>query len=154
LLAFGVLICGLSSRGVEFLLILGDKLNHSRFTEDEIGYLSILCGQAAVVFENRDLVRQNIQAERLAAIGQALAGLGHDFRGVLNGLSGASRHLAKMVAQISEGQSVDGELLRRWWSVIRANEKRLNDLVDEIVEYSKPRVAVREPCQLNQLIKK
>ena len=152
LLAFEILSPGLSSRGVEFFLVLGSKLNHRKFSEDEIEYLSILCSQAAVVFENRDLVRQNIEAERLAAIGQALAGLGHDFRGVLNGLSGASRHLAKMVAQISEGYAVDGERLSRWWSVIRANEKRLNDLVDEIVEYSKPRVAVREPCQVNQLV--
>jgi len=152
LLAFEVIVPGLSSRGVEFLLVLGSKLNQSAFSEDEIEYLSILCGQAAVVSENRELVRQNIRAERLAAIGQALAGLGHDFRGVLNGLSGASRHLAKMVAQISEGQSVDGDRLRRWWSVIRANEKRLADLVEDIVEYSKPRVPVREPCQINAMI--
>ncbi len=112
----------------------------------------ILSTQAAVVFENRDLVRQNIQAERLAAIGQAMAGLGHDFRGILNGLSGATRHLAKMIALLADKQPVDSEQLRRWWSVIRANEERLSDLVEEIVEYSKPRQPVREPCQLNRLI--
>lgn len=152
LLAFEALAPGLSSRGIEFILVLGEKLNHAPFSEDEMEYLMILSTQAAVVFENRDLVRQNIQAERLAAIGQAMAGLGHDFRGILNGLSGATRHLAKMIALLADKQPVDSEQLRRWWSVIRANEERLSDLVEEIVEYSKPRQPVREPCQLNRLI--
>jgi signal transduction histidine kinase len=152
LLAFEALAPGLSSRGIEFILALGEKLNHAPFSEDEMEYLMILSTQAAVVFENRDLVRQNIQAERLAAIGQAMAGLGHDFRGILNGLSGATRHLAKMIALLADKQPVDSEQLRRWWSVIRANEERLTDLVEEIVEYSKPRQPVREPCQLNRLI--
>lgn len=152
LLAFEALAPGLSSRGIEFILMLGEKLNHAPFSEDEMEYLMILSTQAAVVFENRDLVRQNIQAERLAAIGQAMAGLGHDFRGILNGLSGATRHLAKMIALIADKQPVDSEQLRRWWSVIRANEERLTDLVEEIVEYSKPRQPVREPCPLNRLI--
>ena len=134
------------------MLLLGARFNQCALTLDELEYLSILCSQAAVVFENRELVRQNIQSERLAAIGQALAGLSHDVRGVLNGLSGASRHLAKIVEEISDGHPVDIERLRRWWSVVRANEKRLADLVQDIVEYSKPRPAVREPCQLNALV--
>jgi len=104
LLAFEVLIPGVGEKKCEFLLLLGNKLNRTAYSPEELEYLSILCSQAAVVFENRELVRQNIQSERLAAIGQALAGLSHDFRGVLNGLSGASRHLAKIVEQITAGE--------------------------------------------------
>lgn len=149
---FDVLIPGVSSRGIEFIMLLGNRLTPDAFTPDEMEYLSILGAQAAVVFENRDLVHQNIRAERLAAIGQALAALSHDFRGVLNGLSGASRHLGKLVSRMADGQEVDAHRLEKWWEVIRANEKRLANLVENIVEYSKPRTPLREPCQINQMI--
>ncbi len=152
-LSFDVLLPGISSQDVEFVLLLGAKLNHQPLSADETEYLMILCGQAAVVFENRELMRQNIESERLAAVGQALAGLSHDFRGILNGFTGASRHLGRLVEQLGEGQTVDVDKLKKWWEILRASEKRLSDLIGDVLEYSKSREPVRETCQINDLLR-
>ncbi|HEQ60060.1 MAG TPA: hypothetical protein ENN74_00460, partial [Firmicutes bacterium] len=151
-LAFEVLLPGISSHGVEFVLLLGRKLSGKPLGPDELEYLMILCGQAAVVFENQELVRRSIERERLAAVGQALAGLSHDFRGILQGFDGASRHLGKLLERVREGRSIDAAKLDKWWGLLCSSERRLTDLVQDILEYSKPREPVREACSINALI--
>lgn len=151
-LAFEVLLPGISSHGVEFVLLLGHKLSGKPLSPDELEYLMILCGQAAVVFENQELVRRSIERERLAAVGQALAGLSHDFRGILQGFDGASRHLGKLLERVREGRSIDAAKLDKWWGLLCSSERRLTDLVQDILEYSKPREPVREACSINALI--
>lgn len=149
---FEVAVPGVSGRGIEFVILLGGKLDGQPLADDEIEYLTVLGAQAAVVFENRDLIRQSIQSEKLAAIGQALAALSHDFRGILNGLVGANRHLSKVVEGLEKNRFREASQLRRWVDVIDANEKRLSNLVEEIVEYAKPREPRREVCSLNDLV--
>jgi len=105
------------------------------------------------VFDNQELVRQDIERERLAAVGEALAGLSHDLRGILHGFGGASRHLGKVVDQLCDGQVVDVDKLGKWWGLLCSNQKRLTDLAEDVLEYSRRREPVRETCQLNDLVR-
>jgi len=75
-----------------------------------------------------------IKAERLAAVGQAIAGMAHFIKNILNGLEGGAylieRELRRMEA---------GEKFSRGWGMVSRNLRVLRDVVLDMLTYSKPR---------------
>ncbi len=66
-----------------------NKKNGSSFSNEDINVLLLLGTLAAMAIENAQLYEKNIQAERLAALGQAVAGISHYVKNVLGGLEGS-----------------------------------------------------------------
>ncbi|MEQ8819454.1 MAG: PAS domain-containing protein [Sumerlaeia bacterium] len=96
--------------------------------------------------ERMELREQVRQQERLAAIGQAVAGAAHSIRNILTSLSGGAHLLAQ--AQQDRDWAAAGHAFR----LIDRSARRLNLLVLEMVDYSKDRPALRAVSSIHRLL--
>jgi len=107
---------------------------------------------AAVKMEVEERVRQIkrleqelIDSERLAAIGQTVASLGHYMKNILFGLKGGFY----LVNTASRGNESDS--LKTGWDMLERNMGRISDLVLDLLEYSRDREPEYENCFPNEI---
>ncbi len=88
------------------------------------------------------LEQEKLEAERLAAVGQTVAGLAHGIKNVLMGLEGG-------VYIVRSGmQRGDSERLLRGWHMVEENITRISVFVKEFLDFAKgraPTVALVDP---------
>jgi len=91
------------------------------------------------------LEREKLEAERLAAVGQTVAGLAHGVKNVLMGLEGG------MYVVNSGLQHGDSERIGRGWQMLEQNVERITAFVKEFLEFARgrvPRVALADPNKI------
>ncbi|MBL0712817.1 MAG: response regulator [Desulfosarcina sp.] len=93
--------------------------------------------------EIKELEKELVHQERLAAIGQTIAGVAHGIKNILHGLKGG-RHLVDIGIARD-----DTDRLQKGWDMVKRNIGRTSDLVMDLLEYSKERVSEYEPCRPN-----
>ncbi|MBN1848305.1 MAG: response regulator [Deltaproteobacteria bacterium] len=95
--------------------------------------------------EIKRLERELIHSERLAAIGQTVAGMAHGIKNILYGFKGGS-YLVNL------GIDKDDKLkLKDGWQMIQRNINRTSDLVLDLLSYSKEREPEYENCFPNEI---
>lgn len=95
--------------------------------------------------EIKRLERELVNAERLAAVGQTVAGMAHCVKNILHGLKGGSY-------MINIGLAKDNtEKLQTGWKMVQRNIARTSDLVQDLLSYSKEREPQLEPCRPNEI---
>jgi two-component system, NtrC family, sensor kinase len=97
--------------------------------------------------EIKRLEGELLHAERLAAIGQTIAGVAHGIKNILHGFKGGS-YLVNL--GIDKG---DNSKLKRGWDMIQRNISRTSDLVLDLLTYSKEREPEYQPCDPNAIIR-
>ncbi len=90
--------------------------------------------------------RALLQAERLAAVGQAIAALSHHIKNILQGLRSGGDLLNAGI------RDKDEQLLQHGWRIVERNQSRIYDLVLDMLSYSKEREPVHEPVNLHALV--
>ncbi len=95
--------------------------------------------------EIRRLQRELIENERLSAIGQAVAGMGHYIKNILNGLQGGV-----YIVNVSLKKNKP-DLLPKGWAMIEGNIRKISDLVMNMLIYSKEREPDYAPCSPNEI---
>ncbi|MFH1530162.1 MAG: PAS domain-containing sensor histidine kinase [Pseudomonadota bacterium] len=81
------------------------------------------------------LEQEKLEAERLAAVGQTVAGLAHGIKNVIMGLEGG-------VYVVRTGmQKADSERILRGWHVVEENIERISAFVKEFLDFAKGREA-------------
>jgi two-component system, NtrC family, sensor kinase len=96
--------------------------------------------------EIKRLERELVQSERLAAMGQTVAGLAHGVKNVLQGFKGGS-YLVDIGIE-----KQDTEKLKKGWAMIQRNIASTSDLVLDLLSYSKQREPELEACDPNAII--
>jgi signal transduction histidine kinase len=89
------------------------------------------------------------QSDRLASTGALAAGLAHEIR---NPLNGASLHLSVIERGLARSASVP-PAMREATDVLRAEIRRLGDLVTDFLEVARPNPLVLEERDLNVLVR-
>lgn len=84
------------------------------------------------------------QSEKLAAIGGLAAGVAHEIRNPLAGISGSIELLS---------QTTHGEDDRKLMKIILREIDRLNNLITEFLDYAKPGKNPTDPCDLNLILR-
>lgn len=93
----------------------------------------------------KKLEREKQEADRLAVVGQTVAGLAHGIKNVLTGLEGG-------VFVVQTGmEDNDRELLGRGWKMVQNNIGRITNLVKDLLSYSKERTPQYEEIDPNAL---
>jgi signal transduction histidine kinase len=96
--------------------------------------------------ELRQAEEELMRAERLATIGETVAGLAHYIKNILTGLRGGM-YLVNM------GLSKDRpERLKEGWEMVQRNIQKVSDLVLDLLRYSKERVPQRSACNPNEIV--
>ena len=96
--------------------------------------------------EIKQLEKELVQSERLAAVGQTVSGLAHYVKNILIGLKGGS-----YVVDVGIAKN-DTEKLKTGWKTIKRNIKRIGDLTQDLLTYSKQREPEFENCVPNDIV--
>jgi PAS domain S-box-containing protein len=95
--------------------------------------------------EIKGLQLELVRSERLAAIGQTVAGLAHGIKNVLQGLKGGS-YLVDVGITKSDSQK-----LQKGWDMIKRSIDRTSNLVMDLLSYSKEREPEYKECAPNEI---
>ncbi|MCK4548504.1 MAG: GAF domain-containing protein, partial [Candidatus Eisenbacteria sp.] len=104
-----------------------------------------ICQLSAIAVENAALHKEVVQRERMATIGQVMAGLSHDIKNMLHTMN-AGYYLLRMgidggdMSNVSEAYPILGSAMQR-----------ISGLVMDMLDYSKNRTPARSPVALNAL---
>jgi len=120
-------------------------LEASKFTEDHLHLASAIAHQAAIAVEESRYHEALVNAERLAAVGQTIAALSHHIKNIMQGV----RFGSDMVRTAFKED--DRDLLGKGWKLVERNQKRIDDLIFDMLNYSKEREPTIEPTDLNKL---
>jgi signal transduction histidine kinase len=115
-----------------------EVLNRRRggaFNDEDLRVMEIIANQAAVAIRNARLIESNIHHERLAAMGTAMAGISHGIKNILAGVQGSASLIEFSLSQ----DPVNLGMIRETWPILKRNEKRISDLIQDMLLYSKRR---------------
>lgn len=88
--------------------------------------------------------RELMEAERLAAVGQTVAGLAHAIKNMTGGLTGG-------IFVLEKGIELDNEkYLRQGWDMVRGNVDRIKRVALDLLNYSKERDVDYQLCDPNK----
>jgi signal transduction histidine kinase len=104
-----------------------------------------IASQAGEAIQRARLIEQNIRSQRLAAIGETVAGLAHCIKNVLNGLQGGA-YLVN--SGMKRGKQ---DTLLKGWRTVERNIGRISALALDMLDYAKERTPVLEPADINDL---
>ena len=122
------------------------KNQRNRFSDDHLKLMIAIGHQAALAIEDTQYYSAMVQAERLAAVGQTIAGLSHHIKNILQGIRGGSY-------LIEEGlNSDDADVTRKGWTIVERNQERISQLVMDMLTFSKERVPEVAPAKLNDVV--
>ena len=91
-------------------------------------------GAALIAQDLRDLKRlemEKMEAERLAAVGQTVAGLAHGIKNILTGLEGGMYVTSSGLKRGDEGR------VRQGWEMLERNMGRISDLARSLLAFSR-----------------
>jgi signal transduction histidine kinase len=119
----------------------------ARFTRADLELLTAIARVVGVAVENARLYQENVQRERMAAIGEATAGLGHCIKNILTGIRGGGEFINLALT------SKDLKYLERGWPILSRSIDRIDMLVMNMLTFSKDREPERVLTDLNELAK-
>jgi signal transduction histidine kinase len=125
----------------------GERLHRTphRFNEEHLRLMVAIGHQAALAVEDTSYYSAMVQAERLAAVGQAIASLSHHIKNILQGIRGGSY-------LIEEGLNAsEPEVVRNGWRIVEKNQEKISNLVMDMLTFSKEREPDPVPSQLNDV---
>ncbi len=96
--------------------------------------------------EQRELEDQLNLAERLAALGEMVAGVSHEIKNPL----GIVRSTAELLGEMPEANDTQ----KRLSGVIKEESSRLNNIVTEFLDFARPQVPNLQECYLEEIIEK
>jgi len=96
--------------------------------------------------ELRQAHEELLRSERLATIGETVAGLAHYIKNILSGLRGGLYMVNTGVAKNSSRMFKEGS------SMVERNVERISDLALDLLSYSKERTPERTVCKPNEIV--
>lgn len=96
--------------------------------------------------EQKDLEEQLHLAERLAALGQMVAGVSHEIKNPLG--------IIQSTAELLTGMTQADERQKRLSLVIKEESIRLNNVVAEFLDFARPYELNIQECRLDEIIRK
>ncbi|NMB75738.1 MAG: histidine kinase [Myxococcales bacterium] len=109
----------------------------------EIASLMAVAEQAAVVIENSRVLARVRERDRLAVLGQMAAGLAHEIRNPLGAIKGAAQYLDPAAV---------GDDASEFLKIIIEETDRLNQVVDQFLDYARPLKATQSTIDLNEVV--
>jgi signal transduction histidine kinase len=136
----------ISTKNQTMGIIHVDTPGYSIYNEDDLRLLTAIGNEVAIAIENFRLSEADFHKERLAAVGEAVAGLAHHVKNILGGIKGGSS-LIKLGIESNELKYV-----KTGWEMLDRNLDKISDTVLNMLNYSKERKPEYQPTDLNKLL--
>ena len=91
----------------------------------------------------RQMETQLLRSERFSALGEMAAGVAHEIKNPLNAIMGFSKRLS---AKLEDAN------LKKYADIIAGEVVRMDSIVNDVLEYSRPDKVHKEPGDANQLL--
>ena len=132
---FSAMCVPLRSHGRVLGTINLNRLDESsgEFQPGDLELMVILTSHAAIFIENSRLHEDNLNAARLAAIGQTVAGISHCIKNMLTGVRGGM----SLIEMASSSRS--WERLDKGHNILNRNIERIASVILDMLDYSKER---------------
>ena len=116
------------------------------YSTEQLRLLTAIGYQTGLAIENVQLYQAAIQSERLAAVGETVALLSHHIKNILQAL-GAGIDIVEMGLQRN-----DIAKAKEAWPIVQRNLKRTNDLILNMLAFSKAREPLVSNINVNHVI--
>jgi signal transduction histidine kinase len=116
------------------------------FTEDDLAFVASFANDLAISLENTNLHQESLKNERLAAVGQTIAGLAHNIKNILQLAKGGIELMDSAIRKkaITEVES--------YWPVVRRGIDRMQSLTQEMLDYSRQNPPDLQEASVNEVI--
>jgi len=128
------------------VIYIDSSVKNYTYSPDQLRLLTAIGLQAGLAIQNARLYRAQLEAERLAAVGETTAALSHSIKNILQALRGGADVVemglkAKNLTQAQKG-----------WSIVERNLEKIYNLTMNLLAYSKEREPKLEPVSLRVLV--
>jgi len=142
-------ICAPIRGGDEILGIIhvDTHVSQGQFSPEDLKLMTAIGCQTGLAVQNARLMASQVQQERLAAVGQTVASLSHTIKNILQGIQGGSH------AVESGLEKKDLEPVQKGWDVVSRNLRRVNELVLNMLSYSREAPPNRVRTSVNAVVR-
>ena len=116
------------------------------FGKEDLELLTVLGRVVGVAVENAQLYQDNVEQERLAALGEAMAGVGHCVKNVLTSLRGGTAFIDQAL------EKADVSHIEKGWPLLRRALERIDLLVMNMLSFARDQAPERASMDVNALI--
>ncbi len=113
----------------------------------EDGKISHIVEMSTDITAVRQLEQEKLDAERMAAVGQTVAGLAHGVKNLLMGIDGGMYMLESGIQRGEPDRLVNG------WEMLKQDMARMTSFVKEFLEFAKGRTATVELIDPHQTVR-
>ncbi|MBM3501884.1 MAG: FHA domain-containing protein, partial [Armatimonadetes bacterium] len=122
-------------------------VSQGQFSPEDLKLMTAIGCQTGLAVQNARLLASQVQQERLAAVGQAVASVSHYIRNILQGIQGGSRAVETGL------QKKDLAPVEKGWDVVSRNLRRVNELVLNMLSYSREAPPNRARTSVNAVVR-
>ncbi|MCX7015719.1 MAG: FHA domain-containing protein, partial [Candidatus Sumerlaeota bacterium] len=116
------------------------------FGEADLAFFASLTAEVATLLDNASMRREMLINQQLAVIGQTITGIAHNIKNILFLTKGGTELMDRCVSE------KNFEALERTWGVVRRNLDRVYVMVQDMLEFSRQRVAEKHVANVNRII--
>jgi signal transduction histidine kinase/pSer/pThr/pTyr-binding forkhead associated (FHA) protein len=116
------------------------------YSTEQLRLLTAIGFQAGLAIENVRLYESKLQSERLAAVGETVAHLSHHIKNILQALSAG----IDVVEMCLNKDNLDRA--RESWPVVQRNLERINQLILNMLAFSKDREPLLESVNVSSIV--
>lgn len=122
-----------AAAGIMGVIYIDSSVKNYTYAPDQLRLLTAIGLQAGLAIQNARLYQAQLQAERLAAIGETTAALSHSIKNILQALRGG----ADVVEMGIKGQNL--LQVGKGWRVVERNLDKIYHLTMNLLSYSRTR---------------
>jgi signal transduction histidine kinase len=124
-------------------MALDDPRDAASVTVEEMSKIELLAGDLAVTIDNADLHRQLVRSEKLAAIGQLVAGVAHELNNPLASIVG--------YAELMTDEITDGPSRQKLGKMIR-EAQRMKRIIENLLRFARQNNLEKKSANLQELL--
>jgi signal transduction histidine kinase len=128
------------------VLYIDSSVKNYTYSPDQLRLLTAIGLQAGMAVQNAKLYSAQLQAERMAAIGETVAALSHSIKNILQALRGGADVVEMGL------RSTNFTQLSKGWRVVDRNLEKIYNLTMNLLAYSKDRRPQLEMVNPRQVI--
>jgi len=124
-----------------------NKSGGQDFDEHDVQLCEAMAAHASIAIENAVLHKRILKAERLAAVGETMAGLAHCVKNVLHCIRGGSYTVDVGL------RKQDEPMVSKGWDIVKRNNAFMEELVLDMLTYSRDRQPQYESVNINEIVR-